>query len=181
MAHWQNAQQVSHLNSPKYLRTLKDERQALDRYLLAATKNFTSEYEGRGLGTLPTELLLMIASGLVGRRGNVRTQFGRKAHVPLNTKRLCMVCRFRTLCRTTAGIGQTMIVKTIAEDIGSNGSISLDLPSKQPLAEVESVFTNSAFASLILVMTVYAQPYICLLYTSPSPRDGLLSRMPSSA
>ena len=25
------------------------------------------------------------------------------------------------------------------------------------------------------------QPTICLLYTSPSPRDGLLSRMPSSA
>ena len=24
-------------------------------------------------------------------------------------------------------------------------------------------------------------PHICLLYTSPSPRDGLLSRMPSSA
>ena len=23
--------------------------------------------------------------------------------------------------------------------------------------------------------------YVCLLYTSPSPRDGLLSRMPSSA
>ena len=26
-----------------------------------------------------------------------------------------------------------------------------------------------------------AQTYACLLYTSPSPRDGLLSRMPSSA
>ena len=25
------------------------------------------------------------------------------------------------------------------------------------------------------------QAFICLLYTSPSPRDGLLSRMPSSA
>ena len=25
------------------------------------------------------------------------------------------------------------------------------------------------------------QPLPCLLYTSPSPRDGLLSRMPSSA
>ena len=24
-------------------------------------------------------------------------------------------------------------------------------------------------------------PNVCLLYTSPSPRDGLLSRMPSSA
>ena len=25
------------------------------------------------------------------------------------------------------------------------------------------------------------RPYICLLYTSPSPRDGIGSRMPSSA
>ena len=27
----------------------------------------------------------------------------------------------------------------------------------------------------------YIHYYTCLLYTSPSPRDGLLSRMPSSA
>ena len=27
----------------------------------------------------------------------------------------------------------------------------------------------------------FTLPYPCLLYTSPSPRDGLLSRMPSSA
>ena len=27
----------------------------------------------------------------------------------------------------------------------------------------------------------FGKQYICLLYTSPSPRDGLLSRMPSSA
>ena len=27
----------------------------------------------------------------------------------------------------------------------------------------------------------FENPIICLLYTSPSPRDGLLSRMPSSA
>ena len=30
-------------------------------------------------------------------------------------------------------------------------------------------------------ITVGGQPQPCLLYTSPSPRDGLLSRMPSSA
>ena len=30
--------------------------------------------------------------------------------------------------------------------------------------------------------TVFSErDYVCLLYTSPSPRDGLLSRMPSSA
>ena len=33
-------------------------------------------------------------------------------------------------------------------------------------------------ATAALVVTPY---YNCLLYTSPSPRDGLLSRMPSSA
>ena len=31
------------------------------------------------------------------------------------------------------------------------------------------------------VRTLQAKGYACLLYTSPSPRDGLLSRMPSSA
>ena len=31
------------------------------------------------------------------------------------------------------------------------------------------------------VQDVKEEDYSCLLYTSPSPRDGLLSRMPSSA
>ena len=31
------------------------------------------------------------------------------------------------------------------------------------------------------VMEREVKRYTCLLYTSPSPRDGLLSRMPSSA
>ena len=35
--------------------------------------------------------------------------------------------------------------------------------------------------SVILKRTTMEQCVICLLYTSPSPRDGLLSRMPSSA
>ena len=32
-----------------------------------------------------------------------------------------------------------------------------------------------------LIEDLKLQDYDCLLYTSPSPRDGLLSRMPSSA
>ena len=31
------------------------------------------------------------------------------------------------------------------------------------------------------IARIRSQQYLCLLYTSPSPRDGLLSRMPSSA
>ena len=34
---------------------------------------------------------------------------------------------------------------------------------------------------LIKVNNKAVKPSFCLLYTSPSPRDGLLSRMPSSA
>ena len=33
----------------------------------------------------------------------------------------------------------------------------------------------------IIAPKLLSQNYSCLLYTSPSPRDGLLSRMPSSA
>ena len=33
----------------------------------------------------------------------------------------------------------------------------------------------------VLIKDIQVHPSSCLLYTSPSPRDGLLSRMPSSA
>ena len=37
------------------------------------------------------------------------------------------------------------------------------------------------FALACRSMGIHGRVYVCLLYTSPSPRDGLLSRMPSSA
>ena len=40
---------------------------------------------------------------------------------------------------------------------------------------------NGLYLQLHAYMLRIAIPYGCLLYTSPSPRDGLLSRMPSSA
>ena len=42
------------------------------------------------------------------------------------------------------------------------------------------IFVNLSLATVLLWGTVY-HFLNCLLYTSPSPRDGLLSRMPSSA
>ena len=50
----------------------------------------------------------------------------------------------------------------------------------------ESVHTNTGYYYsgnyVYLTPPQIATAYnICLLYTSPSPRDGLLSRMPSSA
>ena len=51
----------------------------------------------------------------------------------------------------------------------------------------KAVYSNKITDLAILKITdtsfkkVTGLPYTCLLYTSPSPRDGLLSRMPSSA
>ena len=42
-------------------------------------------------------------------------------------------------------------------------------------------WTSKAGDKLMTYFDMDAEGYSCLLYTSPSPRDGLLSRMPSSA
>ena len=39
----------------------------------------------------------------------------------------------------------------------------------------------SLLPAATLTLLLNLSPVVCLLYTSPSPRDGLLSRMPSSA
>ena len=59
---------------------------------------------------------------------------------------------------------------------------------KSPYFEMARKFNlNLTFEAFIRVQPISAKEFrkqkidICLLYTSPSPRDGLLSRMPSSA
>ena len=63
-----------------------------------------------------------------------------------------------------------------------------DLPSLRDALEValtsNLVVVNTDFTHLKFThnnVATAAYNLICLLYTSPSPRDGLLSRMPSSA
>ena len=61
-------------------------------------------------------------------------------------------------------------------------------PTPRDLAWIAGVLNDSGFAVAALrdiylyeVAPVVYRNLGCLLYTSPSPRDGLLSRMPSSA
>ena len=48
-------------------------------------------------------------------------------------------------------------------------------------ALVSSEYREGLFANITQIQNPEVVPWSCLLYTSPSPRDGLLSRMPSSA
>ena len=55
----------------------------------------------------------------------------------------------------------------------------IDAMVKAKLNILISGGTGSGKTTLLNILSGYIPP--CLLYTSPSPRDGLLSRMPSSA
>ena len=56
-----------------------------------------------------------------------------------------------------------------------------------PLADIMQSYEGAVHTYMCqsdapnVVVTLLISVEICLLYTSPSPRDGLLSRMPSSA
>ena len=72
-------------------------------------------------------------------------------------------------------------------------SINLDKAAKQQAYQEAIVAINAnlegatspilKMATINCILKTFLPYYywVCLLYTSPSPRDGLLSRMPSSA
>ena len=74
-----------------------------------------------------------------------------------------------------AAVGRVGIVKpqvSFFERFGSKG-----------FAVLEDICAKASDAGLVVIMDIKRGDIgsTCLLYTSPSPRDGLLSRMPSSA
>ena len=60
------------------------------------------------------------------------------------------------------------------DDVGFNGVRSYQFCLETTACDLPILQYYGSNAEFINI-------YICLLYTSPSPRDGLLSRMPSSA
>ena len=72
---------------------------------------------------------------------------------------------------------------------GCTGTIGEPYPYEKIAHQIPSLihkikYTQNKFIwmkAALGIMTTDTKPKFCLLYTSPSPRDGLLSRMPSSA
>ena len=62
-------------------------------------------------------------------------------------------------------------------------SFALQLPPNADRSVLDQVLTAEQQASIkaLFERRISERIPACLLYTSPSPRDGLLSRMPSSA
>ena len=52
---------------------------------------------------------------------------------------------------------------------------------KQSYEDIADTMIGGGIDNMEKYKYMMGQAHACLLYTSPSPRDGLLSRMPSSA
>ena len=64
----------------------------------------------------------------------------------------------------------------------TSGYNHLSKQQKEKIIDYNGKIDNiSDFTNVYNVTVEQVKEYLCLLYTSPSPRDGLLSRMPSSA
>ena len=91
------------------------------------------------------------------------------------------MCRVIAVSNQKGGVGKTVSCvnlgiglaqegkKVLMIDADPQGSLTISLGYEEP-DEME-------YSLATLMMNIVN----CLLYTSPSPRDGLLSRMPSSA
>ena len=86
------------------------------------------------------------------------------------------------------GLLTRVIADAVAEGLvarASGGTAEAVEPLAEWEAELLAAHQAEAVAEVVAVEAVaeavVAEANACLLYTSPSPRDGLLSRMPSSA
>ena len=75
------------------------------------------------------------------------------------------------VCGTLISGAAILILGTDTPELAATGKAAL----------MGAVFGILVFMSTFMLIIRIMQYMSCLLYTSPSPRDGLLSRMPSSA
>ena len=72
-----------------------------------------------------------------------------------------------------------LIKVTSGENLPIEFNVIIEIPShSDPIKYEVDKESGALFVDRFMLTSMH---YPCLLYTSPSPRDGLLSRMPSSA
>ena len=81
-------------------------------------------------------------------------------------------------------VAPSLTKSKIAEPMLKNTAIAEGIAKAHPLKRLGEGKDSASLAKFLITEDsswVTGQIIACLLYTSPSPRDGLLSRMPSSA
>ena len=81
-----------------------------------------------------------------------------------------------TLNQATNALAATLDLDWIIQGSSNSITSSIDIDGATNYMDIDGSDNTVTYDG-----DGYAGGYFCLLYTSPSPRDGLLSRMPSSA
>ena len=111
-------------------------------------------------------------AGTWGNKTNVNLQVVEQISGGYTTQSIAGGAQTTTLSVTDSGTGDTAAHRMIE----FTGTITGNQIVTIPLDVQTFYFLRNSTSGAYTVQFKY-----CLLYTSPSPRDGLLSRMPSSA
>ena len=77
--------------------------------------------------------------------------------------------------------GRLVIPAALRKTLGLSEGDGVTISVKEGHIEISPVAISIQKAQALVKKHLKPDTDLCLLYTSPSPRDGLLSRMPSSA
>ena len=85
--------------------------------------------------------------------------------------------------RHTSGLNQILLMNGTLEIAHGNESLAKFIPdgAVELYHDNSKKFETTTGGAKVTGNFIGTGDILCLLYTSPSPRDGLLSRMPSSA
>ena len=116
------------------------------------------------------------ALGIIKENANAKFDETIEAHIRLGIDPKYTDQQIRTTVALPNGTGQSIKIAVITsgENVAKAKLAGADLFGEEDL--VESINKGNMDFDLLI-----ATPDICLLYTSPSPRDRQKSRMPSSA
>ena len=120
-----------------------------------------------------------------GQRAPTRTALLRPhPHTHLPTLRLAWSSRTMSHLEGNPSAASSSVVTTSAANSSSveaDGSAASSAPGSNPVDEGESEAVLQPPTTAETTISESNKSFSCLLYTSPSPRDATLSRMPSSA
>ena len=97
--------------------------------------------------------------------------------VPLQAGRLCTSVGCASVSMGVAVVAFPRLANATVTLVNASDGMLVSVSPRAPLLHMLTAVAKEVSANI--AATAYIES--CLLYTSPSPRDGLLSRMPSSA
>ena len=143
----------------------------LDNYWERVDNNFSmvgsGMTESSGVFTFPSTGIYLISYFITGRSNNASSD-----HIS-----------FQIELSTDSGSNWTILTTPHCNGNQPHGSLAYWHGHQQALVDIQNASTYRMRFNFepVQALILSGNSTTCLLYTSPSPRDGLLSRMPSSA